>query len=93
MKAAGVQRIDHIRLRDCTTDGEGFASFDSGAALLGQGKAPFRDTVQAVKDMDYTGWIIADTPYYHPDIKAAGESYASAAAKDVAALRAAFGMR
>lgn len=94
MKAASVQRIDHIRLRDCTTDGEGFvASFDSGAALLGQGKAPFRNTVQAVKDMDYTGWIIADTPYYHPDIKAAGESYASAAAKDIAALRTAFGMR
>lgn len=93
LKEAGAERIDHIRLRDCAMDGEGFASFDSAVTLLGQGKAPFRETVQAVKDMDYTGWIIADTPYYHPDIKAAGESYASAAAKDLAALRAAFGAR
>ena len=90
LKESGTQRIDHIRLRDSGPDREGFSSFDGAVSLLGQGKAPFRETVQAIRDMDYTGWIISDTPYYHPDLRTAGESYASAAAKDVQTLRAAF---
>lgn len=90
LRKIGTDRIDHVRFRDSTMDREGFASFDKAIALLGQGKAPFQRTVKALLEMNYAGWVIIDTPYYHPDLRAAGESYSSAAHKDVEALLAAF---
>lgn len=90
LQEAGLERIDHIRVRDSLLDQEGFPSFEAGISLLGAGRTSFQKTVQAIKDLGYQGWIISDTPYYHPELQAQGEDYISAAQKDVQTLRTVF---
>lgn len=90
LQEAGLERIGHIRVRDSRLDQEGFPSFETGISLLGAGRTSFQKTVQAIKDLGYQGWIISDTPYYHPALQAQGEDYISVAQKDVQTLRTAF---
>lgn len=91
IQALGKQPIDHFRMRDFHLDAEGFIPDENTSiTLLGQGETRFEDTVRAIQGIGYSGWIISGTPYYHPDIQAAGKDYVLLAKQDAYTLQTAF---
>lgn len=89
IRELGGNRIDHFRMRDCHLDSEGFPD-PSAVALLGRGETHFAEAARTIRHIGYSGWIISDTPYYHPKLHCAGEDYVSLAKKEALALCAAF---
>ena len=91
IRALGRERIEQLKIRDLKADREGFLTREtSGDALLGQGDAPWKDCVQAVKEIGFEGWVISDTPFNSAALHINGEDYVSLAKKDAATLRDAF---
>lgn len=59
--------------------------------LLGQGITEFQESVQAIKEIGYAGWIISENFYCRPNLMTDGEGPVSLAEKDVETLKSAFG--
>ncbi len=57
---------------------------------LGKGSTFFNEAVQAIKDIDYEGWIISETFYNRRNFNENGMDYVSSARQDVDTLKAAF---
>ena len=92
IRALGKERIDHFHVKESRADAEGFVTKEtSPIVLLGEGTTHFRESVQAIKDIGYEGWIISETFYNRRNLNEGGEDYVSSAKKDVEALKAAFG--
>ena len=92
IRALGRDRIDHFHMKESQADAEGFITKETAPiVLLGQGTTHFLESVQAIKDIGYEGWIISETFYNRRNMNENGEDYVSSARKDVAALKAAFG--
>lgn len=92
IRALGKERIDHFHMKESRADAEGFVTKETAPiVLLGQGTTHFLESVQAIKDIGYEGWIISETFYNRRNFNENGEDYVSSAKKDVEALKAAFG--
>lgn len=91
IRALGKERIDHFHMKESMPDKEGFVTKETAPiVLLGQGGTYFNESVQAIKDIGYEGWIISETFYTRPNLNINGEDYISLAAKDVETLKKAF---
>ncbi len=91
IRALGKDRIDHFHMKESQPDAEGFVTKETAPiVLLGQGGTYFKESVQAIKDIGYEGWIISETFYTRPNLNVNGDDYISAARKDVETLKAAF---
>lgn len=91
IKALGKDRIEHFHMKESMPDNEGFVTKETAPiVLLGEGGTYFKESVQAIKDIDYEGWIISETFYTRPNLNVNGEDYISLAAKDVETLKKAF---
>lgn len=91
IRALGKERIDHFHMKESLADEEGFITKETAPiVLLGEGCTYFDESVQAIKEIGYEGWIISETFYERPRFNADGEDYVSSARKDVEKLRAAF---
>lgn len=92
IRELGRERIDHFHIKESQPDAEGFVTKETAPiVLLGEGGTFFRESVQTIKDIGYSGWIISETFYTRPNLNVNGEDYVSLAKKDVETLRAAFG--
>ncbi len=92
IRKLGKDRIDHFHMKESRADEEGFITKETAPiVLLGEGTTHFRESVQAIKDIGYEGWIISETFYMRPNLNVDGEDYISLAAKDVETLKKAFG--
>lgn len=49
--------------------------------LLGQGITEFQESVQAIKEIGYAGWIISENFYCRPNLMTDGEDPVSLAKK------------
>lgn len=91
IRALGKDRIDHFHMKESQPDAEGFVTKETAPiVLLGEGGTYFKESVQAIKDIGYEGWIISETFYTRPNLNQNGDDYISAARKDVETLQAAF---
>lgn len=91
IRALGSKRVDHFHMKESLPNADGFITVETPIVLLGQGITEFQDSVQAIQDIGYSGWIISENFYYRPNLMAGGESAVALARRDVATLRAAFG--
>ena len=92
IRKLGKERIDHFHMKESLPDAEGFVTKETAPiVLLGQGGTFFKESVQAIKDIGYEGWIISETFYTRPNLNVNGEDYISLARRDVETLKAAFG--
>ncbi len=91
IRALGKERINHFHMKESRADAEGFITKETAPiVLLGEGTTYFEESVQAIKDIGYEGWIISETFYERPDFNKDGEDYVSSARKDVEKLKTAF---
>lgn len=91
IRALGKSRIDHFHMKESQLDDEGFITKETAPiVLLNQGGTHFNEAVQAIKDIDYEGWIISESFYTRPNLNVNGEDYISLAKKDVETLTRAF---
>lgn len=92
IRALGRDRIDHFHMKESRADAEGFITKETAPIVpLGKGTTYFKESVQAIKDIGYEGWIISETFYHRRNFNENGEDYVSSAKKDVETLKAAFG--
>ena len=92
IRALGKERIDHFHMKESLADAEGFITKETAPiVLLGEGSTHFKEAVQAIKDIDYEGWIISETFYNRRNLNENGMDYVSSAKRDVETLKAAFG--
>lgn len=92
IRALGKERIDHFHVKESQLDAEGFVTKEtSPIVLLGTGGTFFQESMQAIKDIGYEGWIISETFYHRPNMNENGMDYVSSARRDVETLKAAFG--
>lgn len=90
IRALGRERMDHFHMKESRPNKDGYITVETPIVLLGQGITQFQDSVQAIKDIGYEGWIISENFYYRPNLMIKGEDPVSLAKKDVKTLRAAF---
>ena len=91
IRALGKDRIDHFHMKESMPDSEGFITKETAPiVLLDQGGTYFKESVQAIKDIGYEGWIISETFYTRPNLNRDGENYVSLAKRDVETLKEAF---
>lgn len=91
IRTLGKERIDHFHVKDNGGNGDGYITVESPLVPFGTGKTYFRETAQAIKDIDFAGWIVSENMYYHPSMLEGAEDYVAAARRDVEALRKAYG--
>ena len=91
IRALGKDRIDHFHMKESMPDSEGFITKETAPiVLLDRGGTYFKESVQAIKDIGYEGWIISETFYTRPNLNRDGENYVSLAKRDVETLKEAF---
>lgn len=91
IRALGKDRIDHFHMKESLADAEGFITKETAPIVpLGKGSTFFNEAVQAIKDIDYEGWIISETFYNRRNFNENGMDYVSSARQDVDTLKAAF---
>lgn len=92
IRALGRDRIYHFHIKDAVPDEEGFITkATSPIVLLGEGGTYFKESVQAIKDIGFEGWLMSETFYTRPNLNENGPDYIALAAKDVQTLKDAFG--
>ncbi len=93
IRALGKERIQQIKMKDVIADHHGFLVKETaGDALFGQGDSDWKECIEAIKEIEYEGWILSDTPYNSLYLNVNGEDYESLAVKDLAILKNAFGV-
>ena len=85
IRALGKDRMEHFHIKESQPNADGFIT------VLGEGSTHFKEAVQAIKDIDYEGWIISETFYNRRNLNENGMDYVSSAKRDVETLKAAFG--
>lgn len=90
IRTLGNARMDHFHMKESLPNDGGYITVETPIVLLGQGITGFADSVQAIKDIGYSGWLISENFYYRPNLTASGEDPVSLARRDVETLKAAF---
>lgn len=91
IRALGADRMDHFHMKDNAGDEGGLVTYDTPLVSFGTGVANFYECAQAVKDIGFEGWIVAENMYYQPGIRK-DRTYIEAARADVEALHRAYGV-
>lgn len=91
IRALGRERMDHFHMKESRPNEDGYITVETPIVLLGQGITQFADSVQAIKDIGYEGWIISENFYFRLNLTAQGADPVTLARKDVQTLRSAFG--
>ena len=91
IRALGRDRIDHFHMKESRPNADGYITVETPIVLLGQGMTEFGESVQAIKDIDYSGWLISENFYYRPNLTKGMYDPVSLATQDVETLPAAFG--
>lgn len=91
IRTLGKERIDHFHIKDNGGNEDGYITVESPLVPFGTGVTYFREAAQAVKDTGYRGWIVSENMYYHPSMMEGARSYVESAARDVEALKEAYG--
>lgn len=91
IRALGKERIDHFHMKDNAGDEAGMVTYETPLVSFGTGIANFEACAQAVRDIGFEGWIVAENMYYQPGIRK-GRSCLEAARADVEALHRAYGV-
>lgn len=60
----GKDKISHFHIKDSVSGL--FSSKERGCVLLGQGDAHFTQSVEAIKEIRFSGWILSENYYYLP---------------------------
>ncbi len=91
IKTLGKDKIYQFKIKDLKADREGFVTKEtSGDALLGQGNGNWQEAVKAIKEIDFEGWVLSDTPFNSLTLNVDGETYESLAKKDLETLKKVF---
>lgn len=90
IRALGRDRIDHFHIKDNGGDAAGMVTYETPLVAFGTGITHFEETAQAIRDIGFEGWIVSENMYFQPAVKK-DMTYVEAAAKDVEALRRAYG--
>lgn len=90
IRALGKDRMDHFHIKDNAGDENGLVTYETPLVPFGTGVTYFRETAEAVKEIGFEGWIIAENMYYQPGVRQ-GSNYVEAAKRDVQALHDAYG--
>ena len=90
IRALGKERMDHFHMKESRANSDGFITVETPIVLLGQGITEFSDSVQAIKDIGYSGWLISENVYYRPNLTKGAYDPVSLARRDVETLTAAF---
>lgn len=91
IRALGKERMDHFHMKESRANSDGFITVETPIVLLGQGITEFSDSVQAIKDIGYSGWLISENFYYRPNLTKGTYDPVTLARQDVETLKAAFG--
>ncbi|MCX4373394.1 MAG: sugar phosphate isomerase/epimerase [Dysosmobacter sp.] len=91
IRALGKERIDHFHMKESRPNEDGYITVETPIVLLGQGITEFRESVEAIQEIGYSGWIISENFYYRPNLTCGGEDPVDLARRDVETLQAAFG--
>ena len=92
IRTLGKDRIDHFHMKDNAGDAAGMVTYETPLVSFGTGVANFEECAQAIKEIGFEGWIVAENMYYQPGIRK-GRSCVEAAQADVEALHRAFGIK
>ena len=92
IRALGKDRIDHYHMKDNAGDAAGMVTYETPLVSFGTGIANFTECIEAMKEIGYEGWVVAENMYYQPGIRK-GRTCVEAAKADVEALHKAFGMK
>ena len=90
IRALGKDRMDHFHIKDNAGDENGLVTYETPLVPFGTGVTYFRETAEAVKEIGFEGWIVAENMYYQPGVRQ-GSNYVEAARRDVQALHDAYG--
>lgn len=91
IRTFGKENIGRVKIKDLIADKEGFITHEGGKpCLIGQGDSDWMESVKALKEIGYEGWIFSDTPFTTGSLLTNGETYDSLAAKDLITLKNAF---
>ncbi len=86
----GKDRISHFHMKDSTKDL--FVLGQRGCTLLGQGDAGIGESVEIIKEMNYSGWLITENYYYLPPMNDGTADFIALAATDMSAMKKMFGI-
>lgn len=86
--AFGRERIDHFHMKDSLS--HLFQPGERGCVLLGKGDAGYLETVDVIKSLSYTGWIITENYYYLPPMNSGRDDFADLARKDLETMKNSF---
>lgn len=84
IRALGTEIIDHIHLKDAPR--RLFHSEARGCCPLGEGDCHFKESVQAIKDIGFDGWLVSENYYDTPPMNQYGD-FMEMAAQDVKSIK------
>ncbi|MFR1724164.1 sugar phosphate isomerase/epimerase family protein [Emergencia timonensis] len=84
----GKEKISHLHVKDSKR--ELFHRGQRGCVLLGEGDSGFAESVEALKAIDYEGWIMTENYYYLPPMNDGDEDFMDLAIRDLMTMRKAF---
>ena len=91
IRAFGPENIGQVKIKDMIPDREGFITKDTASdCLIGQGGSDWKESVKALKEIGYSGWVFSDSPFNSYYLNVNGETYDSLAKKDLETLKEAF---
>ena len=86
IRALGKDRIDHFHMKDNMGDEYGVATYDTPLVPFGEGIACVEECCEAIKEIGFDGWVVAENMYYQPAIRK-GRDVVEAARQDADTLK------
>ena len=86
IRALGKDRIDHFHVKDNMGDEYGVATYDTPLVPFGEGIACVEECCEAIKEIGFDGWVVAENMYYQPAIRK-GRDVVEAARQDADTLK------
>ena len=84
----GEERISHFHMKDSIRSL--FQRGRRGCVLLGRGDAGYRQSVELIREMGFSCWMITENYYHLPPMNDGTRDFAALAAEDLKTLRASF---
>ena len=81
----GAGKISHFHLKDSVK--ALFLPGQRGCVPLGQGDGQYTEAVQAIRELNFQGWIFTENYYYLPPMREKNGDFLALAAKDLETMR------
>ena len=88
LRLFGEERISHFHMKDSIRSL--FQRGRRGCVLLGRGDAGYRQSVELIREMGFSCWMITENYYHLPPMNDGTRDFAALAAEDLKTLRASF---